>query len=417
MRSTMCWSAALVLCASVGVASGQAQLDLPRGEFVEVALESGALDNPGDNWAAIELGVVSVEGAAWLRLHFDELTLIGGSRLRVTSSLDGQIQTHDAVSASDWNRTTAYFNGDRVTIEAILAPRTAGTRVTLRRVSAEREAPAWPSALCGICVPDTREPTMGLAFGRLMPVGCSGVVSCTKSVVLSAGHCVTGDLVVQFNVPTSGADCKPAHPPVEDQFPVTWAQFEKGGVGNDWAVLTTGANSEGQTIFEKYKAMAPVSETVAALGQAVDAFGYGAVEAPDCEKTQTQQRSDGVITLVKGSHYKFDNDVTYGNSGSPLMLNGEIIGIVTHCGTVCGNNIATRVDRPAFLAAREAASDCARTWCLADFNLDGVVNSMDMLAFLYAYAQGELSADLDGDGRLTTLDVLVFMNAWAAGCP
>ncbi len=417
MRNTMCWSVALVVCASVGVVSGQTTLDLPRGGFVGVDVESGPLDNPGDNWVSIELGEVVVESAAWVRLHFDELTLVGGSRLRVTSLLDGETQAHDAVSAAEWSRTTAYFNGDRVTVEALLAPRTTGTRVTLRRVSAEREAPVRPSALCGICVPDTRVPSNGLAFGRLMPVGCSGVVSCTKSVVLSAGHCVTGDLVVQFNVPASGADCKPVHPPVEDQFPVTWAQFEKGGVGNDWAVLTTGANSEGATIFEKYKAMIPVSEAAASLGQAVDAIGYGAVEAPDCEKTQTQQRSDGVITLVKNAHYKFDNDVTYGNSGSPLMLGGEIVGIVTHCGTVCGNNIATRVDRPNFVAAREAASDCARTWCLADFNLDGVVNSMDMIAFLTAYAQGDMSADLDGDGLLTTLDVLVFMNAWAAGCP
>lgn len=417
MARATCWSAALMLCASVGVAIGQMQLDLPRGGFVEVEVESGPLDNPGDNWAAVELGEVAVEGAAWLRLHFDELTLVGGSRLRVTSLLDAQTQTHDAVSASEWNRTTAYFNGDRVTVEAMLAPRTAGTRVTLRRVSAERGAPAWPSALCGICVPDTRVPSKGLAFGRLMPVGCSGVVSCTKSVVLSAGHCVTGDLVVQFNVPDSGADCKPVHPPVEDQFPVTWAQFENGGVGNDWAVLTTGVNSEGLSIFEKYKAMVSVSETPGSVGLPVDAIGYGAVEAPDCEKTQTQQHGGGVITLVKNAHYKFDNDVTYGNSGSPLLLNGEVIGIITHCGTVCGNNIATRTDRPNFAAAREAASDCARTWCVADFNLDGVVNSMDMIAFLSAYAQGDLSADINGDGLLTTLDVLAFLNAYATGCP
>ncbi|HRQ73404.1 MAG TPA: GC-type dockerin domain-anchored protein [Phycisphaerales bacterium] len=409
--------AAMAVCVAAGLARSQQSLDLPRGEFAEVEVESGPLDNPGDNWASIELGEVAVDGAAWVRLHFDGLTLVGGSRLRVTSLLDGEVQTHDAVSAAEWNLTTAYFNGDRVTVEALLAPRTAGTRVTLRRVSAEREAPAWPSALCGICVPDTRAPTNLGAYGRLMPVGCSGVVSCTKSVVLSAGHCVSGDLVVQFNVPASGADCKPRHPPVEDQFPVTWAQFEKEGVGNDWAVLNTGLNSEGQTIFEKYKAMIPVSEAVASLGQAVDVVGYGAVEAPDCEKTQTQQHSGGVVTLVKNAHYKYDNDVTYGNSGSPLMANGEIVGIVTHCSTVCGNNIATRTDRPNFVAAREAASDCARTWCVADFNHDGVVNSMDVLAFLSAYALGDMSADVDGDGLLTTLDVLVFLNAFTGGCP
>ena len=54
--------------------------------------------------------------------------------------------------------------------------------------------------------------------------------------------------------------------------------------------------------------------------------------------------------------------------------------------------------------------------CVADFNHDGTVNTLDMLAFLNAWAAGDPSADVNGDGVVNTLDVLVFLNLWAAGC-
>ena len=54
--------------------------------------------------------------------------------------------------------------------------------------------------------------------------------------------------------------------------------------------------------------------------------------------------------------------------------------------------------------------------CIADFNEDGVVNTLDVLAFLNAWARGEARADLNGDGRVNTQDVLAFLNRWSAGC-
>ncbi|MCW5774914.1 MAG: hypothetical protein KIS87_00510 [Phycisphaeraceae bacterium] len=55
-------------------------------------------------------------------------------------------------------------------------------------------------------------------------------------------------------------------------------------------------------------------------------------------------------------------------------------------------------------------------WCVADFNRDGVVNTLDVLAFLNAYAAGDASADINRDGVINTLDVLAFLNAYTAGC-
>ncbi len=54
--------------------------------------------------------------------------------------------------------------------------------------------------------------------------------------------------------------------------------------------------------------------------------------------------------------------------------------------------------------------------CVADFNGDGTVNTLDLLAFLNAWAAGDPRADVNGDGSVNTLDVLGFLNLWAAGC-
>jgi len=54
--------------------------------------------------------------------------------------------------------------------------------------------------------------------------------------------------------------------------------------------------------------------------------------------------------------------------------------------------------------------------CLADFNGDGSVNTIDVLAFLNAWSTGDSSADINGDGVVDTLDVLAFLNLWSAGC-
>jgi hypothetical protein len=54
--------------------------------------------------------------------------------------------------------------------------------------------------------------------------------------------------------------------------------------------------------------------------------------------------------------------------------------------------------------------------CVADFNDDGNVNTLDVLAFLNAWSAGDSSADINEDGDVNTLDVLAFLNLWSAGC-
>jgi subtilisin family serine protease len=54
--------------------------------------------------------------------------------------------------------------------------------------------------------------------------------------------------------------------------------------------------------------------------------------------------------------------------------------------------------------------------CAVDFNGDGLVNIQDFLAFLGAYAAGDMRCDFDANGSINVQDFLVFVAAYAAGC-
>lgn len=62
----------------------------------------------------------------------------------------------------------------------------------------------------------------------------------------------------------------------------------------------------------------------------------------------------------------------------------------------------------------ELATDL--TPCLGDFNGDGGVSTLDVLAFLNAWIANDPSADFDGDGNISTLDVIWFLRAFNLPC-
>jgi hypothetical protein len=69
-----------------------------------------------------------------------------------------------------------------------------------------------------------------------------------------------------------------------------------------------------------------------------------------------------------------------------------------------------------FIGEQPAIVYTAGTGCVADFNGDGAVDTQDFLAFLNAWAAGDLLADWNGDGTINTQDFLAYLNDWAAGC-
>lgn len=319
----------------------------PFGESAERFLDTGARANVSDRERVVFTEVVHTPDAAWTRLFFSDVQLDEGSRLRVTSTFDGEVQELDAQALSMWNNSTAYFNGDTVLLELIAGPRTRGNRVTMEQIKVEVIG-GQQIGLCGICGSDNRVPSDEDWAGRLANPGvCSAAVININSCLVSAGHCLGGsNQVIQFRVPNSFGNCNLQNPPVADQFPITDSIATDGGPGNDWAVMTTGVNNLGQTIYARYGEYRPIRSTPANVGQAVQVWGYGA--SLTCTLNHVQQFSEGQIVQRTGSTYSHTADTTGGNSGSAVLHNDEIIGVVTHC--PCPNT-ANRIDTTVFANA------------------------------------------------------------------
>lgn len=56
------------------------------------------------------------------------------------------------------------------------------------------------------------------------------------------------------------------------------------------------------------------------------------------------------------------------------------------------------------------------TRCIADFNLDGVVDFNDYLDFVDAYSMSDPSADVNGDSVVDLFDYLDFVDHFSTGC-
>ncbi|MFH1749153.1 MAG: GEVED domain-containing protein, partial [Planctomycetota bacterium] len=350
-------------------ATAQETLDWPTGEFQPYSLDSGTLANPGTLEAVVSSHVIHVEDAVWLRLYFEQVKLPAGSFVRMTSTFDNEVQELDAAGLAMWHNTSAYFNGDTVILDIVAGPGTTDIQIVLERVATQIVAGGLRGPCadddCGICGSDNRVLSNENWSGRLMPVGCTGSIIDTESCVVSAGHCAAGnyDDVIQFNVPASSSNCYPYNPPAADQFPITSHLYLSNGVGADWSVMTTGTNNYGEKPYDRYGEFRPIATTLGSSGNAVAVWGFG-VDNGDPTRSQDQQTSGGVIGTRYSTYYTYTVDVTYGNSGSALIRNDEIIGIVTHCSFNCAN-IATRVDLSAFETAREQLCGGGGGYCAA----------------------------------------------------
>lgn len=85
---------------------------------------------------------VSVPGASWLRLNFEQVLLSGdpaagnASYLQITSVLDGAQQRLNADHVVVWSSTSAFFNGDTVFVELYAFAGTGANRLVMSEVTA-----------------------------------------------------------------------------------------------------------------------------------------------------------------------------------------------------------------------------------------------------------------------------------------
>jgi V8-like Glu-specific endopeptidase len=292
--------------------------------------------------------LVVMPGASSLRLHFGDTDLPKGTWLRIVNLADGQEQVLDAAALSQWNWSSAYFNGDalELRLETKAARLSPGRKPRPVLASVRlRELEVGPGQ-CGICGTDDRVPSQQAWAGRLAPGGCSASVVCEDSTVLTAGHC-SGNTIIQFNVPATLPGCVGQNPPVADQFPLVVLASSQSGGGSDWAILRAGLNSLGQTPWDRYQAKISVSLTTPVVGATSSVVGYGWDST--CERAMTQQTSPGSIVQTFETYTSFNNDVRSVSSGSPLIVDGAMVAVVTNCSTCA--NFGTSVRQTQFSSA------------------------------------------------------------------
>jgi len=358
-RGSLALAAAL---ASVCIGtSAHAQINPAPSQVVPFNLDTGWVANAGAQKAVVGAFTVHSPGAAWMRLNFSELTLAGdpgngsGSSMRITSTKDGYYQLFNATSAAQWRNTSAYFNGDTVVVELIAAP---GTGVN--RVAVDQATVGLDPVEDTICGNDDRVLSSDPFAARALPIGCTAWIFQEGAGCFgTAGHCMSGSNVIQFNVPLSNANGSLNNPPPQHQYSTDTSsrQWTNGGVGNDWAYFGTFPNSNTgltpqQAQAGNYTLGAPPPFN---SNDDIRITGYGVDSSPS-SWNQVQQTNAGPWVQSRNSH-RYQTDTQGGNSGSPVIHEptGKVIGVHTHGGCNSsggGSNQGTSSNNTGWLAAR-----------------------------------------------------------------
>ncbi len=326
-----------------------AQDELPR-HYVEYDLSLTSNDNYNKGGSQVITETVSEKGAIWLRLFFKDVNLGVKSTLTITSVLDGSTQTLTAATIQNWKNSTAYFNGDKVTLQLTVAPGEKSVGVNIKEVSVgEHETAA--KTQCGSA--DDRIDSNDAAIGRIVPNGCSGWII-TNGRLVTAGHCVSSRAeILEFNVPKSNPDRTIVHPGPEDQYPIQLGDFvspypNSPSQANDWAVFTVQPNT--QTGLSPIQAQGKsFNVTQSTPGNTIRITGFGTDTGID---NQTQQTHSGPLASVDNTFVRYRADTTGGNSGSPIIdeATGNAVGVHAYggCSGSGGSNSGERATIPAF---------------------------------------------------------------------
>ncbi len=302
--------------------------------------------------------VVEVKEAPWLRLQFSEVALGKESYLTVTSLRDGYQQRLDAEAMAVWNNSSAFFNGDAVRVELHVAPGDEGVSVRMNQVFVgEAGDGGAPESQCGPT--DDRVASNDPRAGRLLDMGCTAWLI-EDGRFVTAGHCLNSFFpatVVEFNVPPSTSSGAIQHPAPEDQYTVISSSevFTDGGVGNDWGLFQTDANT--QTGLTALEAQGGFYEVVQDLSPStIRITGYGVDDSPPGSSggrnadNQTQQTNAGPSAGSSGTTMRYRADTEGGNSGSPVIdeATGRAVGVHTHGGCSFNSNKGTSTFNAAF---------------------------------------------------------------------
>lgn len=325
-------------------------------------LESGTHRGGGGLAAADKQAfsqTVRIANAAWLQLRFGDYQLGERSSVIITSLKDGHSQRLDSSSMRLWQSSSAFFNGDAVSISLYVAAGEREIFVSLTEltvgdfVSGSAQSSQSPQTICGAT--DERVASSDPRVGRIVPVGCTGWIV-SSGAYLTAGHCVGSNLqTLQFNVPASDPDGTINHPPPQHQYLINQSavQFVDGGIGNDWAVFGCAPNSNTNLLpaqaqaafFRMSRDFSPPTIRITGYGVDGPAPNFGA-PPPYNADSQTQQTHAGAnLGEVNESYFLYRANSQGGNSGGPIIADGTTLTLGIHTNGGCtssgGSNSGT----------------------------------------------------------------------------
>jgi V8-like Glu-specific endopeptidase len=390
-------STGLALCIALACLSApsSAQEAPPPSRMTPYPADTGVVENSGASRAVIASFQVQVQGAEWIRLHFAEVQLSGSiendtaSIVRITSYVDGGTQELNAEHVAQWEKTSAYFNGDSVQVEVLAYPKTGQNRVVLSKVELGIPVVAQKTQ-CGTT--DDRVQSFDKRSCRAMPVGCTAwLINDCGHCMLTAGHCCCSSLqVMEFNVPNSTAGGSVVHPPPQDQYAVdpVSRQSQYITIGQDFTYFGVFANSTtGLSPFEAQNGGVYTLANPPAFNPSITIriTGYG-VDSTPATMNQVQQTSTGPYSSFSGTTVQYRCDTEGGNSGSAVQWEqgGVAIGIHTNggCTSSGGANSGTGINYgPLQTALASPKGVClitpsATTYCTAKVTSNGCTPSI-----------------------------------------
>jgi hypothetical protein len=329
--------------------------DIPQF-IIEYDLFSGVYSGVGVEYDQSVEDSVSYLGVPWLRIYFGECNLGESSSLILTSLEDGSQQFLNAKTLAEWNYSSAYFNGDTVDVELVIAAGDEDIFYTVSAMTVGEWAEGADGGIETLCGGDSRVNSTDNRAGRIG--GCSAWLI-SNGFVLTAGHCTDVDPdqggpglpdgvldlsgVMEFNVPDSDSNGTLNFSNANDQYPintanVTWRFDGSGqGLGKDWSVFEIFNNSNtGTDAHVRFGFFRPTRANPQTDVDITRITGFGIDDTPagtsggrnsDNRTNQTSTglyRGESTGNVAADIFHQYSTDTEPANSGSPVIWDDDI---------------------------------------------------------------------------------------------
>ncbi len=346
----------LTLMALAGTAIAQPS----TGEYVwwSYSYASGSHTNSTSMRQVMDVHQVNIPGATSLRLKFDNVVLGPEDCIQIISNWDGNTQEQYPSELQKWSNTSAYFNGESVTVKLWVNPGSTASFAIRDLIAGAQGSLGFHNTICG----PTDDRVLSTDWRAMRAVssptgsggGCTIWAASPTNHLLSAGHCTGTFGVAEAEVPLSTGGGGAQHPPSNRQWPITNLGGTGSGIGNDYAVTTVATNAQGQWPSQLYGHFT-LGFFIPQVNDPIRITGYGSTSSPVSPTWNVVNKTHAgvyVTTGGGGTGLGYNADTTGGNSGSPVIcdISGLAVGIHTHggCSSTGGNNWGTSLTLPAF---------------------------------------------------------------------